>query len=167
MLRATLNESIPIQVQVSDGSEALYAQAKVYDSVGGLEDTINLSHIAGGLYGSERTFITEGYYTVVYKLYTDSGYLSAATEYDIEAEMIEANSDKTNIVRLLGLTHDNCVWDDHVYDSDGNLLTARLRHYDSKANADVAGAIGLLNTWETAATYLNERLNTYSVTRTT
>jgi hypothetical protein len=84
----------------------------------------------------------------------------------MEAELIEVNSDKTNIIKILGLTHDNVVMDSHTYDTQGNLLTARIRHYDSKANADLAGTGGLLNTWNIEATYLNERLETYKVTRT-
>jgi hypothetical protein len=165
MLRATLNEAIPLQVQVTDGNTVLYARALVYEPSGGLEETFNLTHLVQGLYGTEHTFTAEGFYTVVYLLYSDSGYTSLATDYDIQAELVEVNSDKTNIIKLLGLNHDNTVVDQQTYDLQGNLLSCRIRYYDSKANAEAAGTAGLLHTWTSTGTYTNERLDLYKVVR--
>jgi len=110
-------------------------------------------HISDGLYGIPYTFTTEGHYTVVYRVFNDSGFTSPAT-FDPAAESIEVNSDKTNIVRILGLTHDNVVIDSQVYDGvTGNLTFSRVRHYSSAANANVATGVGLLNTWNISAGY--------------
>jgi hypothetical protein len=164
MLRATLGETVPIQVQVSTGQTDLFGQAKVYNISGTLVLTLPLPHIAGGLYGDVHTFTSGGHYTVVYQLFTDVG-LSTPSDFDIEAEAIEANSDKTNILRILGLTHDNVRIDSQTYDPQDNLLTSRIRHYDTEANANSGTAAGLLNTWQVVATYNAGVLSDYKVTR--
>ena len=164
MIRATLGEQTPIQVQVSTGQSDLFARAKIYDLTGSLVTTLSLPHIDNGLYGTTLTFSIEGHYTAIYQLFLDAGFTSPST-FDIEAEAIEANSDKTNILRILGLTHDNVSIDSHTYDLQGNLLTSRIRHYDTKANADAAGTLGLLNTWQVTASYSSDRLDTYKVVR--
>lgn len=164
MLRATLGEAVPIQVQVSTGQGDLYGQAKIYNLSGTLVVTLPLPHIVGGLYGDTHTFTDGGHYTVVYQLFIDVG-LSNPSTFDIEAEAIEANSDKTNILRILGLTHDNVRIDHQTYNLDGNLLTSRIRHYDTEANANAGGITGLLNTWQVVATYTTGVLSDYKVTR--
>lgn len=164
MIRATLGEAVPLQVQVGTGQDDLYGRVKVYDGTGGLYLTAALGHIENGLYGTTHTFTLEGHYTAVYQLFLDASFL-IPSEFDIEAEAIEANSDKTNILRILGLTHDNVYIDNHTFDAQGNLLTSRVRQYDSKANADAHGALGLIYTWNIVATYSGERLDTYKVTR--
>lgn len=164
MIRATLGEAVPLQVQVGTGQDDLYGRVKVYGGTGGLYLTEALTHIENGLYGTTHTFTTEGHYTAVYQLFLDSGFITPS-EFDIEAEAIEANSDKTNLLRILGLTHDNVVIDNNVYDLQGNLLSSRIRHYSNKAQAEAAGTTGLLDTWTVTATYNNERLETYTVVR--
>lgn len=165
MIRATLGEAIPLQVQAGAGETDLYARVKLYDLTGSLVTTVSLSHIDNGLYGTTYTFTSDGHYTAVYQLFLDAGFISPST-YDIEAESVEANSDKTNILRLLGLTHDNVYIDQQSYDNDGNLTSSRVRHYDSKASAQTHHDVnGLLNTWTVTATYELGRLKTYEVVR--
>jgi hypothetical protein len=164
MIRATLDEVIPLQIQLNDGQTALYGRAKVYDSSGALFVTLPLSHIDNGLYGTSYTFISPGHYTVVYQMFLDAG-LTIPSEYDIEAETVEANSDKTNILRILGMTHDNTVIDQQTYNLQGNLLTSRIRQYETKAQAELAGASGLLNTWSMVATFSGDKLTKYVVVR--
>jgi hypothetical protein len=165
MIRATLGEAIPLQVQVGDGRTNLYPRAKLYDSSGSLLNTLSLTHVDNGLYSILHTINSEGFFTVAYELFEDAGFMTPSADYDIESELIEANSDKTNILKIIGLTYDNSVLDGHFYDEEGFLLSVRVRNYDSKANAILAGATGLVNTWNIAATYSSGRLNTYKVLR--
>lgn len=164
MLRATLNEAIPLQVQVNNGQTDLYGRVKVYNSAGALHASLSLVHIDNGLYGTDYTFTAAGYYTAVYQLYEDAGF-TKISDFDIEAEGIEANEDKTNILRILGLNHENSVVDNNVYNAGGNIISSRIRHYDTKTNALVAGAAGLLDTWTVSATYDGNKLLTYTVVR--
>jgi len=69
--------------------------------------------------------------------------------------------------RSLGLLHENSVVDQVIPDPDGSgqAISARLRVYDSKANAEAAGVTGLLQTYTIAATYTGVLLNTYRLVR--
>lgn len=59
--------------------------------------------------------------------------------------------------RLLGLLHQNAMVDKHDYDSNGQLLSARLRIFDTAANVpptqDGSETIGLLFEYTFEATY--------------
>lgn len=164
MIRATLDESVPLQIQLNTGETTLYGRAKIYDSTGALYATESLAHIDNGLYGGTYTFIAPGHYTVVYQMFLDSGF-TAASDYDIEAETVEANSDKTNILRILGLTNDNVVIDSNTYNLEGNLLTSRVRQYATKAHAELAGMSGLLDVWSVTAVYSGDKLQKYTMVR--
>lgn len=163
MLRATLNEAVPLQVLASDGNTALFARALIYRA-GALEATVSLLPIAGGLYGLDHTFVQEGYVSVVYQLFFDAG-LTVPAPYDLESEIIEVSSDKSNILRILGLLHENAVFDQQVFDVSGNLVSGRIRSYDTKLNAQAAGLTGLLFTWLLSAVYTGGQLSRYSLTR--
>lgn len=165
MLRATLNEPVLLSSQLSDGETTLYPRVKLYNTVGAVVHTAGLSHVENGLYSITYTPVTEGFYTAVYQVFSDAGFTTAAGEYDIEAETIEVNSDKTNITRILGLVHENSVVDMQQYDTDGNLTDARIRAYNSSANAQAAGTTGLLFTWVVEATYENGKLSKYQILR--
>ena len=161
MLRATLNEAVPLQVLAADGKTDLFAQATLY-SEGAALTTLAVPHIDGGLYGTTYTPTAEGYLSVVYRFFYDAG-LTIPADYDLEAEAIEVSSDKTNILRILGLLHHNAVLDQQVYDPDGNLLTARIRAYDTRAHADLAGLTGLLFTWSVVAVYTGGRVSDFRI----
>ena len=166
MLRATLNEAIAVQMLASDGDTSLFGRFRVYDSGGTLKTTINLPHLAEGLYGAEWTPDTEGHYGAVYELFFDSGRTNSAIDlFPKQGESIEVSSDKTNITRLLGLVHDNAVLDQTNYNSDGRLVSARLRIYDTKTNAQAAGATGKLFEYAIATVFVAGLVNTYTMTR--
>jgi hypothetical protein len=74
--------------------------------------------------------------------------------------------------RALGMLHENSVLDQTTFTVDNNLLTGRMRIYDSKANADAAWAAspGIYDTGKVAeyavlATYTGTNLKTYKVSR--
>lgn len=171
MLRATIDEPTPLQVQVADGRTDLFARVRLYDPAGTelVGSPISLPHLADGLYGSIFTFTDEGYSTAVYNLYEDAGFAIGA-DYDYEAEVIEAVPDKFNIKKILGLSHSDTIEDSHAYDVAGNIVFIRVRSYDSGANATAAGVtspaggtIGLLFTWSITMEYTANRLTKYLV----
>lgn len=77
------------------------------------------------------------------------------------------------MLRVAGMLHENSVLDGAQFDGNNNLTSARLRLYDSKANADAAVAIpwpGVYNTGKIAeyiivATYTGSNLQTYEVSK--
>lgn len=67
------------------------------------------------------------------------------------------------MIRALGLMHENCVMDQTLFDGGNNLTNARLRLYNSKTNANLAGGTGLLATYTVTATYAGDNIQTYVV----
>jgi len=163
MLRATLNESVPLQVLVPDGRSDLFARVHLYTASGSLLTTLYPLHVAEGLYSVNWSPSVEGYFSVVYELFLDAGFTITA-DYDKDGEVIEVSSEKINLARLLGLNHENGVLDQQVYNSSNRLIQARLRAYDSKVNAQAAGSTGLLFTWTVLATYDSQnRADTFRI----
>lgn len=77
-----------------------------------------------------------------------------------------------NVGRLMGLLHENSMVDNQTYDSNGQLLTARLRVFDSAANLPAAPGgnetTGLLFEYNVTAGYAGLGvLNEYKIARVT
>lgn len=77
-----------------------------------------------------------------------------------------------SVVRALGLMHENSVLDLTTFTADNNILTGRLRLYDSKANTDAALAIspaayntGKVAEYAISAAYSGSALLRYKVSR--
>jgi len=170
-LLATVNKPINLEAVSAEGITSFFPQVRVYDSTGTLNTTLNLAHVAEGLYSVTWTPTTEGIYSAIYQFYTDAGHtLDAGLEK--AGEQVDVNSERTNITRLLGLVHENSVFDLQTYDSDQNLLTGRVRAYDSAANANAAQAIspatyntGKLYEWNLSASYTSGVLSKWFILR--
>jgi hypothetical protein len=155
----------------SDGRTDLFGQARVYNAAGALVATVNLSHVAEGIYAAQYTPTSEGYSNVVYQLYFDAG-RSVDAGYEHQGELLDASSFRTNILKSLGLVHENSVVDQQTYDSEGNLQSARIRAYDSAVNASNAAIAspaayntGLRFTWQVTSEYSSGLLSKYFIVR--
>jgi len=171
MLLATVNQPVLLSILAADGKVGLYARAQIYDSSGGFVTSVSLPAVSGGLYQSNYTPATEGYFSVLYQLFLDAGFTQDAG-YEFQAEALDVSSFRTNILRLLGLLHENSVVDLQTYDGDGNLLTARIRAYDNATDATAAAAAspatyntGKLFEWDVTATYTTGNLSKYDILR--
>lgn len=162
MLSATVTEPIPLQVLAADGRQDLFARIRVYDSAGNLATSLSGTHLADGLYSATWTPSTEGFFSYIADLFFDGAFLVSAG-YEKQGELIDVNSNKTNVLRLLGLAHENSVVDQQVYNSDGGLVSARIRSYDNKANAQLAALTGLRFTWSVYATYFEGNVSSYKI----
>lgn len=94
----------------------------------------------------------------------------AGTGFVSATHGLKATSD--GLVRALGMLHENSVLDLTSFDGNNNLQQARLRLYDSAANATAATAAspGVYNTGKIAeyviqATYTGSNLLTYEVSK--
>lgn len=85
----------------------------------------------------------------------------------IKAETATINTATSPIAALLtrglGLMHENSVIDSTVFDGSNNLTAARMRIYNSRANALLAGAGGLVATYTITASYVGSNISTYTV----
>ena len=77
-------------------------------------------------------------------------------EYDVSNTIQDVYS---MVRRLLGLSHENIFIDNTSYDANGQLISARVRLFDSKVNCDLAtdggsetngliATYGLTSTWD-------------------
>lgn len=157
----------------SDGRTDLFCQAKILDSTGSLSQTVSLPHTLLGVYAANVNFTAYGTYTAVYHLYTDSGFTTDAG-YNLSSENLDVSSFKTDISRLLGLSHENTVVDKQTFDGSNNLLTARIRTYTNAVDAAAAYAISptnyttnLLFEYSVVASYSAGLLSNYAIYRVT
>ena len=164
MLSATTNEAVVLSMVAADGRPDLYGQAKIYDVANALVATVEINYVTNGLYSVSYTPTTIGFYNVIYDFYLDDTRLDLAG-YEKTGEVLEVSDSKTNITRLLGLSHHNSYIDNTVYNTDGKLTSARVRAYNSAVNAAAHTATGLLHQWTVAATFSGENMLTYQITR--
>lgn len=168
---ATVNEPVVLSMLATDGRVDLHAQFRIYNSSNTLLATVNPAHVAEGLYQAVYTPTTEGDFSIVGQFYFDIP-RTVDAGYEKHGESLNVNSIKTNIARLLGLAHENAVVDQQTYNGDGLLTSARLRVYDSAANAAAAFSIvpaayntGLKFIYQVQATYSTGDLASYMITR--
>lgn len=166
MAHATPNEQIPLEALITDGNTDLFGEARVYDANSNLVAVLDLTYQTDGLYRATWTPTDEGYYTVIYSFFYDNlKTISADDEYPKAGEQINVTSEKTNIMRILGLLHENAVLDQTIYTAEGVLTGGRLRVYDSKANALLAGSTGLIYEYKITADISAGLTQKYSITR--
>lgn len=83
-------------------------------------------------------------------------------DYDITADSLHDLS--SSLGRVLGLQHDNAIVDNHIYDAQGQLTSARLRVFDTVANLPVtpggSETTGLIFEYTFTATYVGQNLQT-------
>jgi len=66
---------VPIVLDVEDGSTNLYVQAKIYDHLNVLLATVNLSHVATGLYTYQGYLMPDKEFIKVrFTIFTDNAY---------------------------------------------------------------------------------------------
>lgn len=174
MITVEIGDSVPLTNVVSDGRDDLYCRASILDDSGAEIGVVYPSYKSSGVYSVSWTPPDVGYYTVVYQLFHDSGYLHDAN-YDLASEDIRVtealstsvsaiesalSSMQLALARLLGLSQENSVIDSQIYNEIGNLTSARIRCYNSSANAAIASSTspasyntGLVASYTVSATY--------------
>jgi hypothetical protein len=143
---AAVGEPVLLSLTLADDSDNMYPQAKIYEGASStLVDTIDLDHTILGKYEAEWNPTTVGTYTAVFSIFSDAGHTVELTPfvYSREVEQIivmyNSNDDLASLVsRVLGLVHENAFIDNTVFDANGQLISARVRVYDSKTNVQAA-----------------------------
>jgi hypothetical protein len=94
-IRVSLGSPLPLTLQIDDGNIAVFPRASVYDStfteVGG--SPFNLTHVANGLYKNTTGFTpsSEGLFTAVYTVYSDSGHTTVLKRYARVTDLFDVN----------------------------------------------------------------------------
>lgn len=163
MLLANLSEATPIRLTAADGNTGLFPQVKVIDLAGSTVATLTLTHITGGTYGVSYTPGVEGTFTLRGQFFTDAPHTVDAG-YLLSSDDLVVSAQKLNIARLLGLSNENNFIDQQVY-SGANLVSARLRTYDTKAHALAGGSLGVIASYTMSAGYAGLQLTSYTMVR--
>lgn len=169
---ATVGTAVPITMILEDGNESQYPQAEIYNGGSFPLSVLNLVHKGRGRYEATWTPPIPGVFCAVFIVYADSEHTVENINYTREIEQIFATANNVddlaaNIVRILGLVHENAFIDNTVFDSFSQLTSCRIRIFDSKDHAALATdggseTLGLIATYEMAATYETMgRLGTY------
>jgi len=143
-LPAKAGSSLSLVMVLEDGNTGAYPQVEVYAAGSAVPAaTIDLIHLAKGRYEGSWTPPAVGAYTAMFFVYADAGHTIENIVYSREAEQIfvtasDVDDLAASIVRLLGLHKENTFIDNTVFDTEGQLLSARVRLFDSKANAQAA-----------------------------
>lgn len=174
-LPATVGVPVPIVMTLEDGNESQYPQVEIY-APGALTPTavVDLPHKVKGRYEANWTPPTADVWTAHFFIYADAGHTVENITYTRAIEQVVATESDIDdlaakIIRALGLLHENAFIDNTVHDAYGNLVAARIRLFDSKANVEAATdggseTTGLIATYEITTTYEADcRMGTYRV----
>lgn len=137
-------EPLVLSLLLEGGEEDQYPQATLF-TPSGTSVVYDLSHVVMGRYENivPASGVVLGTYRAIYRIYTDSGhttlnpdYYQSEDEFDVSDTDLSSLADM--LMRILGLTHENAYLDNAVYDECNQLLSCRLRCFNSKANANLA-----------------------------
>lgn len=176
-LPATVGTPVPIAMILEDGNSSQYPQSEIYAQGSAVPlTTIDLLHKARGRYEANWTPSSVGTYSAVFLVYADAGHSIENIVYSREIEQIFVSQTgiddlAAQVVRILGLVHENAFIDNTVHDALGSLVAARIRIFSSKDNVELATdggseTTGLIATYEIETTYEADcRMGTYRVKR--
>ena len=118
-----------------------------------------VTELAGGVYYFDPTATDP---EIVFQI--DGGASIPSDQRYISATITPKEADALS--RILGLMHENSLMDNTNY-TNGKLASARVRLYDTAANATLAGADGVLYSYNIFAEYTGGgNLSKYKVVRT-
>ena len=141
---AKVGEPVPLIMILEDGNEDQYPQAEIYDAGGTTPiATVDLPHKAKGRYEGSWTPPSVGSFSALFLTYSDAAHTIENIVYVRAVDQIFATDSDVDdlaagIIRLLGLHRENCFIDNTEFDLYSQLISCRIRIFDSKANAEAA-----------------------------
>lgn len=141
---ATVGETVTLVEAMPDGSTTVFPQAEIYEP-GGIVPiaVVDLDHQAKGRYEGSWVPSSVGAYSALFIVYVDAARTVESIVYTREAEQIFVSASDVDdlaamLIRILGLVHENVFIDNTTYDPNSMLLTARIRLFATKAEAQAA-----------------------------
>jgi hypothetical protein len=161
---------------LEDGNESQFPQAEIYNGGPFPISVLNLVHRGRGRYEASWTPPLVGVYSAVFIVYADALHTIENIVYSREMEQVFVSSSNfddlaAKIARVLGLLHENAYIDNTTFDAFGQLLTCRIRLFDSKDHVELATdggteTLGLIAVYTMEADYeAAGRLKTYRYKR--
>ncbi len=141
---ASVGDPVVLVLVLEDGNTGMYPQAEIYETGSATPlDVIDLDHRAKGRYEGTWTPTDVGTYSALFITYADAAHTVESLMYSREGELIAVTMSHIDdlaakLIRVLGLVHENAFIDNTEWDINGQMLAARVRIFDSKANAMAA-----------------------------
>lgn len=88
MIQGFVEDSLLLELMLADGDTGMFPRATVYNDAGALQATIDLTHVALGLYQGLWTSPTAGHFSVAFVVYSNSGHTTVSNKYDRTAEHV-------------------------------------------------------------------------------
>lgn len=82
MTTGLVGDALLLELGLSDGNTGKFPQATVYDDGGAVEATVDLDHVADGLYQGAYVPTNLGHFSAFYIVYNEVGRTTVAAEYD-------------------------------------------------------------------------------------
>jgi hypothetical protein len=141
---AKVGEAVPLVMILEDGNENQYPQAEIYEAGATVPlATIDLDHKVKGRYEGTWTATSVGAFSAQFFVYSDAGHTIENIVYVRAVEQVfvtdsDVDDLAAGIIRLLGLHRENVFIDNTDFDIFNQLISCRIRLYDSKDNAEAA-----------------------------
>ncbi len=88
MINGIVEDQLLLELKLADGDTTKFPQVIVYTDAGATEATVNLSHVANGIYQGTYTPNNEGHFSASYIVYNDGAHTQVANKYDRVGEHI-------------------------------------------------------------------------------
>lgn len=161
---ASIGDPVVLVLVLEDGNTTMFPQAEIYATGASTPlAVVDLVHRAKGRYEGTWTPADIGTYTALFITYVDAGHVVESMIYTREGELVAVTQSHIDdlaakLIRVLGLVHENAFIDNTEWDINGQMLSARLRIFDSKAHAMAATdggseTDGLIATYVIDSTY--------------
>jgi len=127
---------------LEDGAINQYPQVEIYEQSSSSPILLfDLVHRNKGMYEAIWIPTDVGAYNALYLVYNDSGHTTLNTRYSREMDIysVEVDLDIGYILQcILGLGGENSFRDNTMFDSCGQIISGRIRLFDSKIHAEAA-----------------------------
>ena len=89
MVTGFAGDNLLVELVLPDGNTGKFPQVEIYNAAGTLQDTLDLTHTASGLYQVEWTNTdTEGHYSAIFITYNNAGHTIESGKHERVADHI-------------------------------------------------------------------------------
>jgi len=89
MIEGFIEDSLLLELELGDGDTGKFPRVRIYDAAAALQTTIDLVHVAFGLYqGAWASPPALGHFSAVFIVYNDAGHTVVSNRYEQVSERV-------------------------------------------------------------------------------
>lgn len=146
MVEGVVGIPLLLELSLTNGDTSRFPRAEIYTELGVLLTTLDLVHVANGLYRVLWTSSIPAQYAVHYTVFTDAGHTLGASAFDrvVDHIIIRSQSQDDSFRAILGHLGQNVRDDVLTYDANSRPIALRRRIFASAADAlaSTPGGVG-------------------------